>query len=349
VPELTAGDIGRGHCSEPLVSIGLPVYNGEQYLESAIDSILAQTFRDFELIICDNASTDGTAVICKDAAARDDRIRYFRNETNIGGARNGNLTATHARGQYFRLAGYDDLLAPDLLERSVAVLEHRPDVVVCHPAFLVIDGEGNEQERLTRNRPPMNPARLFASLTGLGYGCEETYGLMRRESLLATGLYRDYTDSDRSLLANMALMGQFYEIPEPLFFRRIHPHSSTQIYTDWRARMRWFGEEYADRVSFPHWAQLGHYLVMIARSPADPWTKLKCYGFMPVWIGRHHRWGALGKDLILGLVQLARRPSARRGGRHVRIPASSTTALVPRRSVRPRRAWSPYLGSAERK
>ena len=78
------------------MSIGLAVYNGEKYLAEAIESLLAQTFRDFELIISDNASTDGTAEICERYAARDPRIRYSRNTTNIGGANNENLTFSMA-------------------------------------------------------------------------------------------------------------------------------------------------------------------------------------------------------------------------------------------------------------
>jgi glycosyltransferase involved in cell wall biosynthesis len=81
----------------PKISIGLPVRNGEEYLEESIDSILAQTFTDFELIISDNASTDRTEAICRAYAAKDRRIRYYRNPVNIGGANYGNLTFQLAR------------------------------------------------------------------------------------------------------------------------------------------------------------------------------------------------------------------------------------------------------------
>ena len=83
--------------TNPRVSFGLPVYNGERYLEEAIESILAQTFEDFELVISDNASTDGTEEICRRYADKDDRIRYSRNTTNIGGMNNGNRTFRLAR------------------------------------------------------------------------------------------------------------------------------------------------------------------------------------------------------------------------------------------------------------
>src|SRR5262245_52473779 len=98
--------------NSPTVSIGLAVYNGGQYLAQAIESILGQSYADFELIISDNASTDETETICRSYVARDERIRYSRNATNIGGARNENLTTTLARGRYFRWAAHDDYLEP---------------------------------------------------------------------------------------------------------------------------------------------------------------------------------------------------------------------------------------------
>ena len=86
----------------PLVSIGMPVFNGDRYLEKALDSILEQTLDDFELVICDNASTDRTGEICRDYAARDRRIRYLRDDTNIGAHPNYNRTFAEARGRYFK-------------------------------------------------------------------------------------------------------------------------------------------------------------------------------------------------------------------------------------------------------
>ncbi len=116
--------------TRPRVSIGVPVYNGERYIAETIDSILAQTFRDFELIISDNASTDGTSTICRRYAAADGRIRYFRNERNLGAAKNFNFLFTHAGGEYFKWASADNLIEPTFIERCVEVLDARPDAVV---------------------------------------------------------------------------------------------------------------------------------------------------------------------------------------------------------------------------
>src|SRR3984957_9664125 len=101
--------------SPPRVSIGLPVYNGEKWLAQSVDSLLSQTFSDFELIICDNASTDGTDAICRRYAEQDQRVRYIQNAENIGGMLNANLSFGVARGEYFRWAAHDDRCEPTLL------------------------------------------------------------------------------------------------------------------------------------------------------------------------------------------------------------------------------------------
>src|SRR5262245_31410059 len=116
----------------PRVSIGVPVYNGERYLRECIDSILGQTFRDFELILSDNASTDATRTICEAYATRDPRVRYYRNEQNLGACRNFNRCVELARGDYFLWAAHDDAIAPEYLARCVEALDRDPSVVLSH-------------------------------------------------------------------------------------------------------------------------------------------------------------------------------------------------------------------------
>src|SRR5436190_12174806 len=94
---------------DPIVSIGLPVFNGERYLRQALDSLLGQDFQDFELIISDNASTDRTAEICRAYVAKDRRIRYYRNESNIGSAPNYRRVFELARGEFFKWCSHDDV------------------------------------------------------------------------------------------------------------------------------------------------------------------------------------------------------------------------------------------------
>src|SRR4029453_11186732 len=127
----------------PMVSIGLPVYNGERYVGELLNSLLAQSFTDFELLISDNASTDATELICRRYAAADPRIRYVRQETNRGAAVNHNLLLEHARGRYFKWVGHDDRCDHDYLAACLAALEADPGAVLCHSDTVVIDLDGS--------------------------------------------------------------------------------------------------------------------------------------------------------------------------------------------------------------
>src|SRR5215471_14790269 len=127
----------------PLVSVGLFVYNGERFLEETLLSILKQTFTDFELIVSDNASTDRTSEIAKAYAERDDRIRYYRSEKNMGAGWNVRRVYELATGKYFKQAAVDDLLAPDFLRQCIEVLESDPTYVLAHSKIKVIGEGGN--------------------------------------------------------------------------------------------------------------------------------------------------------------------------------------------------------------
>jgi glycosyltransferase involved in cell wall biosynthesis len=105
------------------VSIGMPVYNGEPFIHEALTSLLAQSFTDFELIIYDNASTDGTETICREFAAKDARVRYLRHEHNLGAYDNFLMVFDEAVGKYFMWAAADDIWAPDWIELLLPVSE----------------------------------------------------------------------------------------------------------------------------------------------------------------------------------------------------------------------------------
>src|SRR5262245_34908562 len=118
---------------KPRVSIGLPVYNGQQFLEETLNSILAQTYTDFELIISDNASTDRTSEIARAYVAKDARVRYHRNENNLGVAGNYNGVFSLASGEYFKWAPADDTCLPNYLARCVEILDLDSTVVLAYP------------------------------------------------------------------------------------------------------------------------------------------------------------------------------------------------------------------------
>ena len=279
----------------PKVSIGLPVYNGDEFLEKAIESILGQSFTDFELIISDNASTDKTALICQAYAARDARIRYYRNATNIGGANNGNRTFLLAQGKYFRWAAHDDLCAPELIAKCVAVLERDPHVVLCYTQTVNIDQQGKMLGTTSLNRATSDsPHRRFHDLAFRNDYCEPSYGLMRSEILRRTRLEQDFTGSDRVLLCELAFYGKFVEIDEPLFYKRHHPKNT---YLDWRARMAWFNPDWKGKITFPNWLQFLNYLSAIKQGPLSAREKLFCYAIMLEWVMVHGK--SMAKDLAV--------------------------------------------------
>jgi glycosyltransferase involved in cell wall biosynthesis len=206
----------------PLVSVGVPVYNGEDYLPQALDALLAQDLDDFEVIVCDNASQDGTAEIAKDYAARDRRFRYHRNERNLGLSGNFNKAFELATGKYFKWAAHDDLHPPQMLRVCTTVLEQDPAAVICGSAVAVMDDDGEVFEQWHPSvdlRSPPAHVRFHRLIWTL----EETHPLfavMRSEALARTPLYRPFVGADRVLLAQLALMGPIWQVPEVLHYYR---------------------------------------------------------------------------------------------------------------------------------
>jgi len=285
----------------PKVSIGLAVYNGEKYLEQAIDSILSQTFTDLELVISDNASTDRTEEICRRFLAQDPRVRYHRNEKNIGGANNENMTFNLARGQYFRLAADDDYCGPELLAKSVEVLDRDSRLVLVYTRAVRVDGEGKEIGVLDRLLATAgNPNERFRNLYTWNHNCEATYGLIRSDIMRKTDLQRNYTDSDRTFLCELSLHGKFHQIPELLFYKRYHAGMSTRVFQDYRERMAWFDPDYKTKgkIALPHWLQFFHYVRVIRRAPISLREKLHCSLHMVRWLFLYRRWRMMGRDVL---------------------------------------------------
>lgn len=295
--------------ARPRVTVGLPVFNGEAYLVEAIESVLGQTFTDFELIISDNGSTDGTAAICHAYAARDPRVRYVRSPRNRGAAWNYNRLVELAQGDYFRWLAADDALAPTLLEKSVFILDSYPRVVLAFTWTQDIDAAGRPLQ-VKRSTVGADAARPHARFRGLAnvvpwHNCEEVFGLMRTAILRQTVMIAPYTDSDRTLLAELGLYGPFYEIPQPLFLHRIHTASSVVVNRDERVRAAWFDPRLRGKLLLPNWRQLYELGRVIRHSPVDGLERFYCYLELGRWTKRRRRW--LLEDLRLVAQQLAAR------------------------------------------
>lgn len=287
----------------PRVTVGLPVYNGENYVADAIESVLNQTYMDFELVISDNGSTDATQEICEAYAARDSRVRYVRSRENRGAAWNYNRTVELARGEYFRWLAHDDCLAPTLLQKSVFVLDSYPQVMVAFTWTQDIDEAGNplEVKRSSTGAASAQPHDRFRGLANVvpWHNCEEVFGLMRTAVLRKTAMIAPYTDSDRTLLAELGLYGPFYEIPEPLFGHRVHAASSVVVNPDAVERAAWFDPGLNGRFVLPAWRQLYELVRVVGRGPLHAAERLRCYAEVGRWAKRRRKY--LREDLSVAV------------------------------------------------
>lgn len=232
--------------ASPRLSIGVPVYNGERFIERALDSLSAQTEGDYEVLISDNASSDRTAEICADYASGDPRVRLWRHERNRGAAWNYNFTVAEASGTYFKWAAHDDEFAPTFLERCLAVFaEHPETTTLVYPRTLFIDEQSEVTARFLDNLSllPVQPSMRLHRLLRVIARCNPVFGLIRTAALRRTGLIGPYVGSDKVLLAELCLQGRFREVPEYLFLRRMHAGISTAAAGSKRELLQWFDPE----------------------------------------------------------------------------------------------------------
>ena len=304
----------------PKVTIGIPVYNGENYLADTLDSILSQTFEDFEVLITDNASTDGTEAICMAYAERDPRVRYHRHPQNLGAAPNYNDVFHRSQSEYFKWSAHDDLIEPTFLAECVSVLDTQPDVGVAFTMFDSIDSEGvridvgiprpglGSPDVSTRVRTAIYPYRQG------GASDAAIFGLMRRTTLDRTKLHGSYTGSDRTILMELALLGPFFQVPERLFLNRDHPSRSIRIGRGANKRGHhreaWFDTSRAGLIVFPNWRRLGEFIEAILRAPITAVDKSRSLRVVSGWVLRGN-WRRLGNDVRVGIAAAAnqRRPS----------------------------------------
>jgi glycosyltransferase involved in cell wall biosynthesis len=277
--------------SRALVSVGLPVRNGATYIAEAIESILAQTLPNFELVISDNASTDATEEICRTYAAADERIRFFRQETNIGAAPNFNLVFHRSSGRYFKWAAHDDLIRPTYLERCVAALEADPGAVLCQPIVEIVDGAGEREiydHGAFGTGASRQSERLAARLRARR--CTEVFGVIRRDALEGSALIADHVGADRTLLIELALRGRFLSVPEILFVNRDHPARFTRRHRTLHAQAAWYAARGPQRRVLRTWVLYSTCLDLVQRHVPAPAERRRCYLRMVRSIAYRRRW-----------------------------------------------------------
>jgi glycosyltransferase involved in cell wall biosynthesis len=253
----------------PRVTLALPVYNGENFIENAIQSILCQTFTDFELIVSDNASNDRTLDIVKAYQQRDERIRLIQNEQNIGAAANYNVGFLRARGEYLKWCAHDDQIDPGHVAMLVTKLDRDPHLSLAFGKTICVDATGQEVPMVGVEMPEIldpDPVERFMNTIIYAGTCFPIFGLFRREALGRTTLHRPYYGSDRALLAEAALMGRFGFVPKAIFYNRDHGERSINI-RDKLARSFWQNGTKNRRTAAEHLNLLQHFFEISGRHP----------------------------------------------------------------------------------
>jgi glycosyltransferase involved in cell wall biosynthesis len=212
--------------TNPLISIGMPVYNGEKNIRNALDSLLAQTFSEFELIISDNGSSDGTEDICREYKLRDSRISYIRHNENRGYFFNFNYVLSLSRGEFFMWASSDDQWAPEFIQRNLEILKYYNDIIasisrvkykkinfnnrINHGTYALMNGyEANVLKYL---KSPGANSRFYA--------------LFRKDVIKKSMLKQNFLGADWVIMLNTLAYGKHYELDEVMFYRNYYGVSS---------------------------------------------------------------------------------------------------------------------------
>jgi len=259
----------------PRVSIGVPVYNGEAFLASTLESLCGQTFRDIEIIISDNASTDGTESIARRFASQDSRIEYIRQDRNLGASANYNVVVHRATGEFFKWAAHDDMCEPTFIDACVQLLEAHPEAVLAYPKSVLISDHNEFIEPVNEDMHMPWPSvsrrlRHFLWNTSL---CHPVFGVIRSEALARTDLIGPFHSSDVIVLLQLLLQGAFVEHPQPLFLRRMHAGTSLWNKSDAEVTA-WYDTSARAKKSAPlrYTTLYRKAMTSVMRSPV-PWAK----------------------------------------------------------------------------
>jgi len=262
------------------VSIGMPVYNGERWIEKAIMSFTNQTFHDFELIIANNNSTDRTHEICEYFKKKDTRIRYYRNSHNIGIANNYNKVFEVSNGEYFKWTSVSDLCDPTFLEKCIKVLEEHSEVVLCYPRTLLVLEEGKmipyEDNLNLQDEDPCIRYIKFIERIKLN---NVMNGLIRSDCLKKTQLNKDYISEDINFTAELTLYGKFYELPEYLFYRN-HTEGTTSALKSKEDIIKNFNRNKESEMFLQEWKYQLAFYTGVYRSPLTAYQKSKLFLYL---------------------------------------------------------------------
>lgn len=263
---------------QPLVSIGVPVFNGEKGIARALDSLLGQDYLNLEIIISDNCSTDATAEICREYVRKDPRVKYSRSEKNMGILFNFNRVFELSKGKYFMWAAHDDKREPSFVSACVKKLEQSPNAALCQ-VYTASFIEG--RQKLLR----VATLDSFESVIGLVERYRETlkrlpaiaiYGLYRSSAMRKTHMFRKSMSTELAFIQEISIYGEFIQIPEVLFtyFGRQKWNTVDQDYqfSLGRRNKPWWYLPFIV-LFYDHWKR-------IAAAPISFFSKLRLWGVL---------------------------------------------------------------------
>ena len=308
----------------PPVSVGLPVRNGMPYIVECLDSIRRQSFGDFDVLVCDNASTDGTEEVAREVVRADPRVRYLRVDSDSGASANFNRCFAGTNGGLFTWAASDDRFLPRYLEQTVDHLKAHPTHAMCVPAVRFIDeaglASGVLRQPVDLSSPKVN-VRLRSYLDRRSWFM--VYGLVRREALETTGLFPQRFGPDVILVWEMLLRFRIGTLPETLLeYRRYQVKDAAAV---------WRGVQPEGAGRAPGWLHLGLFKDLLEscdRDGIDPAARVA---------GRRALFRWLASTPFRDLVVDDLRDELRRTSR-VRNPVYDTALLASMALLRPGRA-----------
>jgi glycosyltransferase involved in cell wall biosynthesis len=323
-----------------MLTVGMPVYNADRFLTKALDSIIGQTFKDFELVLSDNSSTDRTEEICRDYAARDPRIRYFRNAKNMGAGWNFRRVYSLANGKYYKSAAHDDLIEPTFLEECIGALEADPGLVLAHSRTKIISPTGDVVEHydLPLRLDSPDPLVRWRDLLLNDHMCFPIFGVFRLDALRQCPPQGSYVNADGMLLAQVGLIGRFWESDKFLFSYTRHENQSSQTAP---ARLKsqgfrlirrhgtlpcseWWDPAKTHKVNFPEFRQFYEYAASVKRATLSPWQKVRAYSLLLPWVKRHFR--RMMKDVLIAADQILFNFQNQRAARRLETQSRATKA-----------------------
>jgi hypothetical protein len=306
-----------------LVSIGLPVYNGERYIGETLTLLLSQDHQELELVVSDNGSTDETEEICRAAAAGDPRVRYHREPVNRGAAYNYNRVLGLARGELFKWAAADDLCAPSFVRRCVEALVGAGDeVVLAYPRSLLIDGAGSvvgplddDDLHLTQRSPWHRLDHLLQHRVEW----HPVFGVIRTAVLRTTRGIGAFPSADIAVLAELCLRGRFAQVPERLFLRRYHDQRSIVAGPSFAEQAAWYDPRHSGRGVMPQARLVRELHGAVRRSPLDPADAAMAHAVVL------RRWGVPHARDIAGELRMTAGDELRRATSRRRLSARTET------------------------